>query len=868
MNPIALVVVIGLGALVATSALYGVSRTRKRMRAVRRRAIERLCGVLLEVAVSREAAAASFRQYLPRVREACADFDELMKRDDYFRNSSYEDWKNWSSQIADPETLRIAELGLEQSDASDVACFRAFLLEGRTRINERNSAYVEHLKKRHVTVLSGLAERSLSDQQQDAVLHNEDCTLVIAGAGTGKSTTLKAKIRWLLEMGLAKPNELLVLSFARDVADELGAGLSSHGIAVETLHSYGRSLMASCGHPKLVVSDLAEDSAALIQFIDSELTAMLQDPSEIQLFDFLMNDLTPTRLWLECDSREEYWEYIRSHEPRALKDGRRLKSYEEVRVANFLFSQGIEYEYERKYEINTTAPGRQQYRPDFYLTQSKIYIEHFGIDREGNPGFLKGNEAEEYKREIAWKRDLHRRNATTLVESYSWEAKERILETTLAEKLRELGVESCPRSREQMLASFNRDGRVSRLAKVLASMLNLFKEGGRSFSELAERAADESHRSEVVVRVFRRILETYESELARTECVDFHDMIHQARNLLGEASLSLPFRYVLVDEFQDISPAKARLLIAILGASPGSRLFCVGDDWQSIYRFTGSDVTVMNDFGAFFGFHRDVLLNRTYRFGEHVEVVSSAFVQKNPTQISKRLVPNQEGHRPAVHVVVNGISSADHGLLVVPALEKALRDIARRAKGSPADVLVLGRYNHTWDGKEGIVTRIYEDAPSLSVRFLTVHKSKGMEADYVIVADVNKDKYGFPCEITDDPALDLVLAHAEQYENAEERRLFYVALTRSRNDVYLLTSDREPSDFIAELEAKEFAIDFIGKPSQMQLERCSECRVGRLEVREGKFGKYYECQLCRHKPGKFSRRGHRRGQAFILESCF
>jgi len=853
-NTPALTVLIGLGVLAAVSSLYGLSRVRKRKEARRKWELRRLCSVLLEVAVYREAAAVEFRQHLPRVRQACADFDVLMERDDYFRNSAYECWKVGSSQIADTEVLRIAQLGLAQHEARDVARLRALLAEGRPQIDERNSEYVESLKEKHAKLLSALSDPPLSDQQQDAVLNDEDRTLVIAGAGTGKSTTLKAKIQWLLQMGLAKPDELLVLSFARDIASELSAGLADHGITVETLHSYGRSLLASSGHRKLIVSKMAEDDAALIRFFDDKLQEMLRDPAETQLFDFLMNDLTPARLWVECESKEEYWDYIRTHEPRALRDGRRLRSYEEVRVANFLFAQGIEYEYERKYkEADTTAPGRQQYKPDFYLSQSKIYIEHFGVDRQGNPGFLKGSNAEDYKQGMSWKRRLHRDNGTTLVESYSWEAKDGVLEANLAEKLREVGVEFRPRSRQQMLASFNRDGRVSKLAKVLASVLNLFKEGDQSPDELAARAAEDSQRAQVIVQVFGQILDAYECELAHTECVDFHDMIHQARDLLEDTHLSLRLSYVLVDELQDISPAKAQFLIAILKACPGARLFSVGDDWQSIYRFTGSDVTVMTDFGALFGFHRDVLLNRTYRFGEHVEAVSSAFVQKNPVQIGKRLVPNKPGHHPSVHVVVDGTSSSKPESSARPALEKALQDIARRSKGKPRDVLVLGRYNHTWDGKKEIVSRIHADAPNLSVRFLTVHKSKGLEADYVIVADVNKDKYGFPCEITDDPVLDLVISHAEQYENAEERRLFYVALTRTKKDVYLLTTDGELSDFIVELSDKEYAVNFIDKPNQMKLERCSKCGIGRLEIYEGRFGKFRECRLCGYKPGMLRR---------------
>jgi DNA helicase-4 len=326
-----------------------------------------------------------------------------------------------------------------------------------------------------------------------------------------------------------------------------------------------------------------------------------------------MNDLTPARLWIDCKTKKEYYAYIRRHEPRALRDGRRLRSYEEVRIANFLFSQGIKYEYEKKYEKSTIAPGRSQYKPDFYLPKYGIYIEHFGVDRQGNPGFLQGVEAKEYKEQMRWKRRLHQRHGTMLVESYSWEAQAGELERNLAKKLRSYGVEFRPMPNSDMVKTFNRSGRVLRLAKILARFLDLYKESGRDMENLHRQAREHSRREERIIAVFEQIYAAYQEKLREERAVDFHDMIHRGREALLAGSRRLPFRYVLVDEVQDISRAKAQFLQAIIHASNDGHLFCVGDDWQSIYRFTGSDVTVMLEFQNLFGFHQRLSVNRTYR---------------------------------------------------------------------------------------------------------------------------------------------------------------------------------------------------------------------------------------------------------------
>ncbi len=845
---------IALGVLAAVLLLLYLSRNiwiATNTTAARNRVLHRLCMDILEVAVHREHAAELFLGLLPQVREANQVFDNLLSKNDYFRNSEHRDWLKTSKNIIGKELLEKAILGLPEGEAALSAMFLSRIVDARPEIDDRNYEFVERKRVEHGELLQSLMNYPLTEEQERAILHDEDRTLVIAGAGTGKTTTLLAKARSLVLSGTATSEDLLVLSFGRDVAGEMREGLRGLGVEVYTFHSFGRSLMAEVGTERLSASKLAEDNKALVQFIEGLIREMLADPAEQELFNFLLNDLSPAKLWLDCRSKKEYWEYIRAHEPRALLEGKKLRSFEEVRIANFLFSQGIRYEYERKYERKTTAPGRQQYKPDFYLLDYGIYIEHFGIDRQGNPGFLQGRDAEDYKDGMSWKRLLHREHGTKLIESYSWEAKEGVLEPNLAEKLNKLGVEFKPRSRSEMLTRFNKSGRVTRLANLFATFLNLYKEGAHELAELFTAPAAQSHRAQAILQIFARILEVYETELRCCNEIDFHDMIHGGKQVLDSGRVSLCCRYVLVDEFQDVSPAKVRFLKAILDNADQPRLFCVGDDWQSIYRFAGADVSVMTHFDDDFGFHKQAVLPETFRFGPNIEELSSKFVLKNPYQIRKRLTCKRPAGKKSVHLL---LASKDEKGGEAP-LVRAVEMIAEHAMGTPASVFVLGRYNHTHSkAKRALIARLQARFPFLRFAFRTIHKSKGLEADYVIIDDVISDSrgYGLPSEISEDPVIELMLSHSESFPNAEERRLFYVALTRARREAFLISDQTHTSEFIREL-VNDKQVNQIDVLEETLLEKCPRCETGVLIKMSGEYGPWRECNLCGYRPRKHIR---------------
>ena len=320
--------------------------------------------------------------------------------------------------------------------------------------------------------------------------------------------------------------------------------------------------------------------------------------------------------------------------------------------------------------------------------------------------------------------------------------------------------------------------------------------------------------------------ESYQQLLDDQEAIDFNDMINQAIGYIQEGRWRIPYRYVLVDEFQDISAGRIELLKAL--KRTGLAFFVVGDDWQSIYRFAGSDVRLVNSCDDYLGWVKEQTLKYTFRFSNGILGPSTAFIQRNPEQTQRPLRTKSDAEDGGVTIVFdnNPIASG---------CNKAIEDIRAMQGGQPS-LLILGRYKYISDCLPTNLRR----------QFSTVHAAKGREADYVIVLDLKNARSGFPSRKEDDPLLDLVLppVSGETYPFAEERRLFYVAMTRARNGTYLVTDSMNPSTFVKELLEGSEGLRQIGDELGPQ---CINCTNGRLVV--SKSGKNMRCSnhpYCRY----------------------
>ena len=659
------------------------------------------------------------------------------------------------------------------------------------------------------TAATTALEIPLTDEQAEAVATDEDVTLVLAGAGTGKTRVIASKVAHLVCNQNVAPDEILVLAFNRAVADEirerLGGDLSS--VSVHTFHKFGRSVIAGSGIAP-TISKLAEDELALKRTVGHIVGELLKDPEQSKaVIDFITYHQAPYRSAFEFDTLDEYEEYVRRVELRTLS-GDLVRSFEELAIANYLSEHGIKFRYEEPYKIPTATPERGQYRPDFFLPDYDIYIEHFALNEEGRPppGWAG------YAEDVKWKRRTHGRNGSALTETYSWQYRRGALLPTLRNQLEEAGVHFEQAPLQTLVSRLARE-QTPRLAGLLATFLNHVKSSDLSSCELRTRTGrtGDRRRNEVFLDVFDQVHARYQQCMADKDELDFHDLINRAASNIRAGRWKHQYRYVLVDEFQDISTGRMKLLQAL--RRPDMAFFLVGDDWQSIYRFAGSDVSLVRGCGDRLGYVQERNLSRTFRFGHGILGPSTAFVQQNPEQTQRSLWSASGVRDQGVTVIFDHRPSLG--------VARALQDIEASAHGEQHCVLALGRYRNSSEllaplGRSG----------KPRVDFSTVHGAKGREADYAVVLDLKDGRWGFPSMVEDDPLLELVLppVSGSAYPFAEERRLFYVAMTRARIGAYLVTDPVQPSPFVEELIMGSDGLRLIGEPAP----DCPRCRRGRL----------------------------------------
>ena len=744
---------------------------------------------------------------------------------------------SWPKCLSDAPEIRLLRSILNFLEAPD---------EARSKANE---AFVANELVRSSDLFDRIEAKPLTDEQRKAVVVDERRNLVVAAAGSGKTSVIVAKAGWLIRREYRKPCELLLLAFARDARNEMEERVhkrlgkaTARDVTVRTFHSLGMAIIGDAEGKRPALARSAENDRALFDLLKGIVADLLAGGALSEtMLEWFQDQFAPYRSEHEFPNWGAYWNYIRQNDIRSLKSDE-VKSYEECEIANFLYLHDVAYEYEAPYEHETATAEKRQYKPDFFLPDHGIYIEHFGLDAAGNTApFV---DREKYLQEVEWKREVHAERGTVLVETFTRERAEGRLIRNLEEKLAAHGVELTPLPRERVFALLEDQGRIDPFIRLLATFLQHFKGSRLSLEDVAQRAGslDDEGRARAFLLAFGPIFERYQDSLARAGEIDFHDMIARAADHVEAGRYRSPFGYIMVDEFQDISPARARLLKALLDFSPGAQLFAVGDDWQAIYRFGGSDIAVMREFGDRFGEFERIDLETTFRCADRISEVATDFMLRNPAQIRKTVRATRKAGGPAVHVGLPG----NEGLsLLKEALDRIAEDAGRH--GGTSEVLLLGRYRHL---KPLNLDSLPKQYPGLRFTYMTVHRAKGLEADYAVVLGLCAGKHGFPVEIADDPLLDLVMASPEAHPNAEERRLLYVALTRARREVYLLAEGGPPSAFVAELIDDKKPRHSVRSPARR---RCSVSAVqgraagARENARDGSV--FYGCSnwpYCEH----------------------
>ncbi|SDG42469.1 UvrD-helicase domain-containing protein [Paraburkholderia phenazinium] len=731
-----------------------------------------------------------------------------------------------------------------------------------TGVHKWNADYVkrEMADPHWIDFFQQVEKSELTEEQQEAVVIHEDRNRLVAAAGSGKSSTLVAKVGYAIQKGYVDSQEVLALAFNDKAAEEIRIRLADRlGISIraQTFHSLGNSIIRDVTGQK---TRPEVGSRQLMQKVVTELrTSDSSFLSRWLLFKAVHWESEPE---MEFDDVESYEAFIRSKgrnegEPEKwgipTLQGDPVKSFEELSIANWLYVHGVQYRYESPYEHSVTEHGWRKYEPDFmYVLPDgrRLYHEHFALRGDGTSPF-----GESYVRSSASKRQLHAACGTILIETSSAQFKDGSIFTYLHDTLSSYGVVFSPRSSEELQQRL-KDRNDLDLIKLMLTIISHSKESGHSEGHIKRQAKHQTNlvRALAFVDLLVPVWQAYDSRLHdELNSIDFADMIGMAATYVEEKRYPSRAKLILVDEFQDISPGRARLVKALLAQHPDSVLFAVGDDWQAINRFAGSDLSIMRSFDEHFGKTETRYLSKTFRSNQGISTVAARFVAKNLTQIPKKVLADNKESRGVIRIVEY---SGDAGLL--ECIETKIRELAALAveRKQVITILLLGRYryettgpvteaqvdkwNQQYSGRIEIKKKLTnKEKPSEPLD--TVHKSKGLEADFVIVHSLQAKWYAFPSEMEDDPLLGLSFTGRETFEYAEERRLFYVALTRAREQVTLLMSSKEPSRFVLELLDKEYdgAVVFEGKHDKPR--RCDVCKQGYMTPRIGRRGPFFGC---------------------------
>ncbi len=336
---------------------------------------------------------------------------------------------------------------------------------------------------------------------------------------------------------------------------------------------------------------------------------------------------------------------------------------------------------------------------------------------------------------------------------------------------------------------------LNRIKILIEKFINLIKSNDYNETNIISFIKQEQKKqSKALLIVILYIYKTYQQELRSKKEIDFSDMISLATKKVNEKGYPKKIKYIIIDEFQDTSLVRFNLIKAMLKKT-NANLLVVGDDFQSIYRFTGCDLSLFVNFTDIFPNSKILKIENTYRNSQELIDVAGSFIMKNTHQIKKNLKSSKHINKPIEIIYYKDINKT---------FTKLIEHIYDKTKES---ILVLGRNNFdinlvTNNSKFTIEGNkiIYKKNSNINIKYLTVHRSKGLEESNVIIINLTNKKTGFPNKITDDKILKYVTCKEDDYPLAEERRLMYVALTRTKNKTYLLTPEKNESEFIKEIK--------------------------------------------------------------------
>lgn len=706
-----------------------------------------------------------------------------------------------------------------------VASNMEILQKSRNDLLEYNKGFIRRRKSEY-GYLFNKRNLSLDDEQQTAVITDDKHNLVIAGAGAGKTEVLIARIAYLTQRkpDTVSPDRVLAIAFQdkarREIEERLRTRYRIGDVSVRTFHKLGKDILEKARDERIKHTDIVDENKKF-DMVKAIYEQLLKDGEYYRLFLDYVKTFRDNERQEDLGEKEDHLAFQQALRYVSL-NGKRVKSLAEKAILDFflmhkLNGERIEVEYE---------PAVGKFLPDFRLPKFDLFIEHWGIDKKGDvPGYWGQEAGEEYRRVMEEKKEWFASNDKLLVETYAYEYDDdnpdrfvESLKRRVVEKLQSRWpgkFEFSPLSYDEVVEMAWAPYEDSTPGGIVNFIKNA-KVYGLSAERIEERLRGEkwSRKQSVFGRLALPVYRVYEQQLRERGKIDFEDMINDAVDKLrkdGRLCAGV-YDHILVDEYQDISKQRCKLIAELLHRNPKCKLFCVGDDWQSIMGFAGSNLNFLVNFEKYFEKPSITKISTNYRSVKSIVDAGAAVIKNNGScQIPKHTVAYRNESRP-IRVLSSthdkDFESQYHEQIVDDCLDQIASYIERGCE--PRDILVLNRYRSSYAVKVFIERAKKrnmnfafdsEFARRNQFRLMTVHKSKGLEAKVVFVLDVIKGTYGFPCEIEDSsiyaPARE---DYPKQDHKEEERRLFYVAMTRAKEDLTIYTWKPFKSEFLEEIK--------------------------------------------------------------------
>lgn len=656
----------------------------------------------------------------------------------------------------------------------------------------------------------------LNEEQQKAVLSKNKRLLVLAGAGAGKTKTIIQKILHLISNENVSTRNILAITFTKNAANEMIDRIILSGdpsyqeiiynkkltkiekdgkrseylkkyswmnsLTIKTFHSFCYIMLRKYGTEfdnkfkilmdntsDLEVNPLSQASETPNQIIHKIIVEKCED------VDFLL-ELKRYVIDHYVDRHEKIQELgkIDYHTPYTTLKGDKVKSKSERDIADWLYRHKIIYEYEP-----LIAPVNFEFKPDFFIPEADLYLEH--VSNISYP--LKDKERE---MKLAGKSYVKIHEKITQNSSLFNQELEKTIVPLISRKLD--GITYLNFSEEFK----GYEHYLNRFIFDVLSTINKIKVEDEDTNAIYDRAKNDSHgRIRGFYKIFKEIYKEYRDYCTKHSYLDFNDLITETIKLLEKNKkvqeiFQKRFKYILVDEFQDVNTLQVKLLKLVLNKE--TQLFCVGDDWQSIYGFRGSNVKYIIDFKKIFNESEIIKLNVNYRCNNTIVCASNEVIKKNKFKIKKEIHSfNKEGRKIYLY---NSKNEAEDGVKIV--LEKIKQYLNSGYKKE--EILILSRTTKT----DACMNYIHE-LKKIGMRLNTIHSAKGLEAKIVFIIGLIGGNRGFPNVWGADRIMQMIKPVDFDLLMEEERRLFYVALTRAKEELYLISEVGNESEFIADI---------------------------------------------------------------------